>query len=847
MPVETGLRMNGGHELRGRPGELLRGYRERLLLTQKQLADRAGLNVRTVRRLEQVGAVSAQQIGSTRRLADALELDADERAAILGARRATAAPARTPDGEHSRPAVVPRQLPAATALFTGRAAELAELSGVVGDTRTLVITAIDGMAGVGKTALALQLAHRVSAAYPDGQLYIDLLGHSEGAKPLDPGSALERLLGALLAPGERVPQAVDDRATLLRHRLAGKRMLIVLDNAADQNQVEQLVPGTSGCLVVITSRRRLTGLDSTRVLSLDVLPHPEAVALLRRVVGEERMATEPPDAVDEIVELCGGLPLAVRVAAARLRSRPSWTARHLADRLRGHHRQLGELRAGERSVAGALALSYRQLAERQRRTYRLLGLHPGLEFDDHAAAALAGCGQLRAQRDVEELFSAHLLQEHRPGRYRFHDLVRAHAALLAADDEPVSLRRAAVGRLLDHYRDTAALAMAVVYPYEPERRPALPSTASSPIFSAETGGDWLDEEMPNLLAVQMTPDAEHTGHAIQLSVILRRHLRTRGSYGVAERVHTRALDVAVASGDRQCELDALCGRGPIRRLQGLHDTAIDDLTRALAIARRLDSHIGQVDALGGIGHVQLMQSRHQEAADHFRRALEVARAAADHNGIRETLTGIGWVNHVRGRPTTAEFVEAIAIARTSGHPAVGIPALTGLGHVHRRQGRPAEAGQAFEEALRLSRATGNPIGEIDALLGLGHLHRAAQRRDRALDCYEQILVRARSVGSRNFQFEALHALGRLHLEAGSAHDALSAHEQALAFAVDLEQPAEQARAHDGIAQVHAAQGDRERAGHHWRTALEILSDLGLERTEDGVNTEVIRSSLRKCR
>ncbi|MEJ3657936.1 tetratricopeptide repeat protein [Actinomycetes bacterium KLBMP 9759] len=819
---------------------MLRRGRERMLLTQRQLAERAGLNARTVRRLEQATTISSQQFGSVERLVEVLELDDVERAAVTAAFR---------EGETTRDSdtvvPVPRQLPAAVPLFTGRAAELAELAGAGG---AVVITAIDGMAGVGKTALAVQLAHRSSAEFPDGQLFVDLHGHSDTAAPLDPGAALERMLGALVALGERIPSDLDGRAALLRQRLAGKRVLILLDNAASTSQVAPLIPGSSGCLVLITSRHRLTGPVSWRTLSLDVLPQPDAVALLERVLGAERAVAEPSDVLAEIVELCGRLPLAVRLAGARLRARPAWTAQHLADRLRQHHQRLGELQAGERSVAGALALSYHQLTDDQRRSYRLLALHPGVDLDLHAAAALADLDLTQARRTVGDLLDAHLLQEPRPGRYRFHDLVKDHAFAMAESDELAKDRQEARRRLLDHYQHTASRAMDTVYPYEPERRPQLlPSGNPSPSFADGTAAKWLDDELPNLLAAQRMAAADRRGHAVALSAVLRRHLRTRGNYGAAERLHSTALDAAVATGDRHGELEALCGRGPIRRLQGLHDDAVADLGRALAVARELGSRVGQVDALGGLGHVRLMQSRHEEAAADFGAALAVARAADDHNGVRECLTGLGWVNHVRGRPSTAEFIEAIAIARASGYPAVAIPALTGLGHVHRLHERHMEAGAAFEEALRLSVTTGNPIGEIDALLGLGHLHRAGHRRDRAVDCYQRILRRARAIGSRNFQFEALLALGRLQLESGSAlgaHAARAALENALALALGLGQAAEQARAHDGLARAAETLGEYERAHRHWRTALKILAELGMERTEDDVSAASIRASIR---
>ncbi len=258
----------------------------------------------------------------------------------------------------------------------------------VHDASTVVISAIDGMAGIGKTALAVHLAHRIADRYPHGQLFIDLHGHTPGMAPREPAEALDHLLRALGVPGPQIPADLDDRAALYRTRLADQKILILLDDAATETQVAPLLPGSPGCLVLITSRRRLAGLDPTHTLSLDTLPAPDAASLFVQTAGEGRLSDEPPDLVAELVELCGRLPLAIRIAAARLRSHPAWSLPHLVQRLQDRQHRLSELEAGQRSVTATLDLSYQHLSPDLQRTYRLLGLHPGPDIDMYATAAL---------------------------------------------------------------------------------------------------------------------------------------------------------------------------------------------------------------------------------------------------------------------------------------------------------------------------------------------------------------------------------------------------------------------------------------------------------------------------
>ncbi|MEV0151399.1 MULTISPECIES: NB-ARC domain-containing protein [unclassified Nonomuraea] len=410
-------------------GALLRGWRERALLTQEQLADRAGLNVRTVRRLENSG-LRQPRTRSVVLLAEALELDGRERATLAAVTRGRPAPAEPDDHAGTGPpagTTVPRQLPADVTALVGRGRELAIVEGHRSP-NTATVVSIDGMAGAGKTALAVHAAHRLASRCPDGQLFVSLHGHAPATAPVEPGAALARVLHALGVPAERVPAHLDDRAALYRSVLADRKVLIVLDDAADEHQIHPLLPAGPDCRVIVTSRRRLSCLSDTWSLSLETLPVAKAVALFTRMAGS---ATDAPTSVlAEVVRRCGLLPLAIRIAAVRLLAHPTWSVRHLLDRLADD--RLAELTAGRHSVAAALDLSYERLSPGLRRAYRLLGSRAGTDFGADAAAALLRTTAPQAVRLLDQLSDVHLLQEPAPGRYRLHDLVRDHASAVHA-------------------------------------------------------------------------------------------------------------------------------------------------------------------------------------------------------------------------------------------------------------------------------------------------------------------------------------------------------------------------------------------------------------------------------
>jgi DNA-binding SARP family transcriptional activator/tetratricopeptide (TPR) repeat protein len=730
---------------------------------------------------------------------------------------------------------VPRQLPGPPQLFTGRAGELAALD-EVRDASAVVISAIDGMAGVGKTALALRAAHRIADRYPDGQLFLDLHGHTPGTEPVEPVDALDYLLRALGVPGTQVPSGLAERAALYRTRLAGRRMLILLDNAATETHVQPLLPGAPGCLVLVTSRRRLAGLDHTQTLSLDILPVPDAVALVTRTVGDERTAGEPAGLVAELAELCGRLPLAIRIAAARLRSHPAWDLSHLVERLRDRRDRLIELDAGQRSVTAALDLSYQHLSPDQQHTYRLLGLHPGPEFDRYATAALLDSSPGRAGRMLDQLLDAHLLEEPVTGRYRFHDLTRAHAARTGADVET-----AAVDRLLDHYRHTAALAMDAGYPFEREHRPQIPPvhTPYPDLSDPATALAWLDTELPNLMsATAYAAGHDRPEHVLHLAAILHRHLRSRGHQDDAATLHRRALATARATGHRAGELAALIGLGHVHRQLDRYDEAIEHFERALHLARDIGHRAGELDVLNGLGRVHWMQGRYGPATETFGRAQRIARDIGHRAGELDALIGLGHIHWMRGELARAadNYQQVLRIARAAGHRHGELVAMNGLGDIHRQLGRQAQAVDQYRPALRIARAAGDRVGQLLALSGLADAYRRQRRYRQAGEQYQQILDIARESSDRNYEYEARQGLGRLRYATGNPAAAIAHHDNALALADELGQPVDQARAHDGLARAHDALHHHDVARKHWQEALTILTGLGIDHTDEEETT-----------
>ena len=490
-------------------GGLLRQLRAEAGLTQDELAEAAAVSQRAISDLER-GINATARKDTALLLAGALGLDGQAREVFIAAARG-----REPTGETlaaglgvgatGSAAAASRTLPRDIAAFTGRQAELGQLmaqwAAAVNSGGVVSVHAIGGMAGIGKTTLAVHAAHQLADRFPDGQFFLPLHAHTPGQRPVDPADALASLLLTAGVPASQIPPGTDARAARWRGHVAGKKILLVLDDAAGHEQVRPLLPGSPGSLVLVTSRRRLAALEDAAVVSLDALAPGEAAGLLARLAGRADVPVGD-SAVGELVALCGYLPLAVGMAGRQLAHHPAWSAADLAHELAAAKDRLELMAAENLSVAAAFGLSYRDLTAAQRRLFRRLGLHPGPDIDAYAAAALDGAGVAAARRRLEALYDQHLITEPARGRYRFHDLIREHARTLAAADDPAA-RDAAVTRLLDYYLHTARAAgghfpsrTTVEGPAPPGRPPG----GTPPVTTAHQAARWLEAERANLHA-----------------------------------------------------------------------------------------------------------------------------------------------------------------------------------------------------------------------------------------------------------------------------------------------------------------------------------------------------------
>jgi DNA-binding SARP family transcriptional activator/Tfp pilus assembly protein PilF len=735
-----------------------------------------------------------------------------------------------------RLSAVPRQLPAAVEQFTGRGDELAELTAQLrpaGRTpRTMVISAIGGTAGVGKSALAVHWAHQAAERFPDGQLYVNLRGYDPG-QPVPPGDALAGFLRALGVPGPDVPSETDERAARFRSLLAGRQILVLLDNAGSVEQVRPLLPGTPGCAVLVTSRDALAGLvarDGARRLDLDLLPLADAVSLLRALIGAR--VDRDPKAAAALTAQCCRLPLALRVAAELAAARPAVPLADLAGELADQHQRLDLLDAGgdpATAIRAVFSWSYRHLEPDTARAFRLAGLHPGPDLDPFAAAALTGTSLPRVGRLLDQLALANLIHLTGPGRCGMHDLLRAYARELAAAEQEEE-QRAALTRLFGYYLHTAAAAMDALFPAEQQHRPRIPASAGpAPMMTGTAAAlAWLDAERENLVSVAVHA-AEHQwpGHATRLASTLFRYLETGGHHREAVTIHSYARRAARDTGDRAAEAIALTNLGLVDLRQGSYRQATGYLREALALYREAGDRSGEARTRHDIGIADFEQGRYREAAGHFQEALTIQRGLGDRVSEARTLNSLGLVDTRLGRYRQAadNLQRALALCRDVGNSAVAAYAALNLGDVDLRQGHCRKATSHFQQALALFRETGDRTGEAYALTGLGD---AVPRPEQPSAGYhEQALALFRGTGDRSGEAEALNGLGKVFLVTGQDDQARAQHAAALALASEIGSKYQQARSHEGLARAYDACGNPGYARHHWQKALTLYTDLGV--------------------
>jgi DNA-binding SARP family transcriptional activator len=630
----------------------------------------------------------------------------------------------------AQPGQPPAQLPADVADFTGRDEHVRQLSGLLNAARradipAVAVAVVAGAGGVGKTALAVHAAHALSPGFPDGQLYVSLLG--AGQHPVPPEEVLARFLRDLGVPATQIPVNHEERAALYRTRLAGRRMLIVLDDARDAAQVRSLLPGSSSCAVIVTSRQRLSDLAGSQLLDLDVLDRDEAGRLFARIIGAERADAEPGP-VHEVLAACAGLPLAIRIAGARLAARRNWTVRTLADRLGDQGRRIDELTAGDLAVRACFQVSFDALRRSESagsdpaRVFRLLGIWLGPSIALPAAAALTNEPQDAVADVLEVLVDAHLLESPAPDRYRLHDLLRVYAAEQAHADENPQAVQDAIRRIAGWYLRTADAAAGVVAPYR-DRVPPEAESGSEPLTfdSAEQALHWCEVERANIVAAT-------------------RQAAACGLHDIAWKLPVAAVVCFERLGYRWEWLTA-------------HRIALDSV-------REVDDKRGEAQVLNNLGMV-LGQQQSADAPGYFEQALTLYRAAGDRQGQARAANNLAFSYRFLGRheEEVAALLSALELQRQIGRRSGEGVALCNLGEAYLELGRHQEAISCSQDALIVVREIGSARDEGYALYNLGRANLELNRAAEAADLLKQALAVHRVAGDRYGEAQDLYKLG----------------------------------------------------------------------------------------
>ncbi|MFJ5026751.1 AfsR/SARP family transcriptional regulator [Streptomyces sp. NPDC088560] len=711
----------------------------------------------------------------TRRLL-AEELGVDPRAGlselqqrILQADPALAEPS-SPSAEPAVGAVRPAQLPASVPDFTGRASFVAELSDVLASAsesadagnRVMAVSALAGIGGVGKTTLAVHVAHRARTAFPDGQLYVDLQG--AGPRPAEPETVLGSFLRALGTADSAIPDSMEERAALYRSVLDGRRVLVLLDNAKDAAQVRPLLPGTEGCAALVTSRVRMVDLAGAHLVDLDVMSPEEALALFTKIVGEERVAAEREAALD-VVAACGFLPLAIRIAASRLAARRTWTVSVLAAKLADKRRRLDELQAGDLAVKATFELGYGQLEPAQARAFRLLGLADGPDISLAAAAAVLDLPAEETEDLLECLVDTSLLESAAPGRYRFHDLVRLYARACAErDEQPPSERDAAMSRLLDFYLATAAQVYAMERPGD-RLVDHLEETGVSGLVFADrrAARDWLySEAVPLLACVRQSSSGATLRRAVDLLWTAVDLAESGANFKEYEAAGTALRAASHAAADGKAEGRAILVLANARHWSGQFKQAYAEAEQALALSEAADDALPRCWAANILGVFAYYQNRYAEGEAHLERAIEDFRACGDLSGAAAALCNLSRLHLQTERPDSAvhlarqgtEMYEELghSLKAANGHYALGLA----LG----KSGRLEDAGRHLSQALLVFRTSRQRLWEGMTLFRLAEVDLQAMRPAQAAANAEMALTLLREIGGEWRRGNALTVLGK---------------------------------------------------------------------------------------
>lgn len=734
------------------------------------------------------------------------------------------------------------QLPAGPADFVGRSAELARLDALwaAADPGAPALVTITGTAGVGKTALALHWARRVAARFPGGQLHASLHGYAPGP-PASPYLVLAGFLQALGVTPGAIPADTEGAAALYRSRLDGRRVLVVLDNAASADQVRPLIPGGGGCLVVVTSRDRLTGLvarDSARRLTLTVPPIGDAVALVGCILGEDRLRAQR-DSVVALAEACGRLPLALRIAAADLVDRPSWTVADQVMALRGAD-PLGALvieNDPASAVRAAFDLSYAALAPAARRLFRLISQVPGADVTTADTAALAGIPDREARGLLRQLVNASLLDEHHTGRYRQHDLLRHYAAgQVIAEDARADVADA-LGRLLEHYLVTAEAAVHAIAPHmlrlpAPTRRVAA---APDPDMALSR----LDADLDNLIAaVRQARAAGQARYAWLLADVLHGYFLLRRLPAQWVVVAEAGLAAADEAGDDLAQAACLRSLAHAHHRQGRYHEAVRYNEAALERARRCGWRDGEATILCNLGAVHWERGQPHHAADCFAGALAIHREVGPSERLAIDLGNLGLAHRQLGDLSSAValYTEALDLQRSAGHLGGQAQSLTQLANVHLDSGRHDLAEVNLTEALRLYRQVGDRGGEANALDSIANAHLLARRFERADRAAQRALALAHDLSDHRTEADVYNTLGRIEAGKCQYDRAADLYTRALRLAEQTENRYTHTQSLLGLAATHLARGHRVEAVSIARQAEEEARTVGFRLLETEAHT-----------
>ncbi|HKN95737.1 MAG TPA: tetratricopeptide repeat protein [Pseudonocardiaceae bacterium] len=628
----------------------------------------------------------------------------------------------------------PTDLPSATPFFLGRESEIGEIEAVLrgAGQGSPAICAVDGMAGTGKTALAVHVAHAVQDEFPDGVLFLDLHAYTPGTPEVDSAEALDRLLRHLGIPGDDIPRVAEDRAAFYRGCLRDRRILVVIDNARTAGQVLPLLPGDPGCRMLVTSRNRLVGLDDAHHVSLGPLAGDAAVDLFAAVAGPARM---PSDAagmgvVATVVERCGRLPLAVRIAAARYQSNGFWSPEDLAARLADRQSLFEELEDGTRSVYSAFRLSYEELSPAQRELLVCLAIYPGTEVSPYVAGALADLPMARARRSLELLQTAHLVSARPDGRFHCHDLVRLFAEDIGATEMAAEQRRAALARLLDYALLTAENADLLIAPgrYRPGWSYDYRPPTAHVFADAASATAWFDAEWPALAAlVRVAADQDMHDHAWRIAFLLRDYFFMTKLWQPWVETHLAALASARAAGARWAEATTCNNIGIAHVCQGDLDAADRYYRMALPIFRELSDEHGQVTTMANLGRTDLYRGRHESALRELSAAAEFYRRTGARRNLAITLRGVALAETATGDYAASldHATEALDISQQLGLLVDAAMALNCLGWTHFRAGEHDLAAVTYRRAIQAADQANSDYEAARAITGLGNIAAAA--------------------------------------------------------------------------------------------------------------------------